>query len=53
MHDQGLYKKMTVKKLLMTLSKLRVQEINGTRILFPQTLEQKGIYKAFSVDEPV
>jgi len=53
MHDQGLYKKMTVKKLLMTLSKLRVQEINGTRILFPLTREQKGIYKAFSVDEPV
>jgi len=53
MHDQGLYKKMTMKKLLMTLSKLRVQEINGTRILFPLTREQKGIYKAFGVDEPV
>ena len=32
MHDQGLYHKMTMKKLLMTLSKLRVQEINGTRM---------------------
>ena len=53
MHDQGLYHKMTMKKLLMTLSKLRVQEINGTRILFPLTKEQKGIYKAFGVDEPV
>jgi transposase len=53
MQDQGLYKIMTMQKLLMTLSKLRVQEINGTRILFPLTLEQKSIYKAFSVDEPV
>ena len=53
MLDHGLYKKMTMKKLLMTLSKLRVQEINGTRILFPLTKEQKGIYKAFGVDEPV
>ena len=53
MLDQGLYKKMTLKKLLMTLSKLRVQVINGTRILFPLTKEQKNIYKAFGVDEPV
>ena len=53
MLDNGLYKKMTMKKLLMTLSKLRVQEINGTRILFPLTKEQKDIYKAFNVAEPV
>ena len=53
MLEQGLYKKMTLKKLLMILSKLRVQVINGTRILFPLTKEQKNIYKAFSMDEPV
>ena len=53
MLDNGLYKKMTMKKLLMTLSKLRVQEINGTRILFPLTKEQKDIYKAFNVADPV
>jgi transposase len=53
MLDQELYKKMTTKKLLVTLSKLRVQKINGTRILFPLTKEQKSIYKAFGVEEPV
>lgn len=53
MLDNGLYKKMTMKKMLMTLSKLRVQEINGTRILFPLTKEQKDIYKAFNVSEPM
>jgi transposase len=53
MFDYGLYKIMTMKKLLITLSKLRVQEINGTRILFPLTKDQKVIYKAFGVDEPV
>jgi hypothetical protein len=53
MLDQALYKKMTLKKLLMTLAKLRVQTINGTRILFPLTKEQKNIFKAFGVDEPI
>ena len=53
MMDNGLYRQMTMKKLLMTLSKLRIQEINGTRILFPLTKLQKDIYKAFSVEEPV
>lgn len=53
MLDQGLYKKMTMKKLIMVLSKLRVQMINGQRILFPLTREQKLIYKAFAVNEPV
>ncbi len=40
---------MTMKKLLLTLSKLRVQHINGQRILFPLTKEQKAVYKAFAV----
>ena len=53
MMDNGLYRQMTMKKLLMTLSKLRIQVINGTRILFPLTKLQKDVYKAFSVDEPV
>jgi transposase len=53
MLQSGLYRKMTMKKLLMTLSKLRVQEIHGTRILFPLTKEQKMIYKAFRVEEPL
>ncbi|MDR3600468.1 MAG: hypothetical protein P4L49_08330 [Desulfosporosinus sp.] len=42
-----------MKKLLISLSKLRLQTINGTRILFPLTKDQKTIYKALNVDEPV
>jgi transposase len=53
MLEKELYKKMTMKKLLMTLSKLRVQVVNGTRIIFPLTKEQKVIYKAFKIKEPV
>ena len=53
MLQKDLYKKMTMKKMLMVLSKLRIQEINGTRILFPLTKNQKAIYKAFGIDEPV
>ena len=53
MSDKALYKKMTIKKMLMSLSKLKEQNINGSRILFPLTKEQKIIYNAFSVIEPV
>jgi transposase len=53
MLDQNLYKNMTMKSLLMTLSKLRVQHINDVRILFPLTKQQKSIFKAFGVDQPV
>ncbi|RIV18569.1 hypothetical protein D2Q93_13870 [Alicyclobacillaceae bacterium I2511] len=53
MLDQGLYKGMTMKKLLLILSKLRVQHMNGQHILFPLTKEQKAIYKAFAIKEPV
>ncbi|KJS46730.1 MAG: hypothetical protein VR66_23765, partial [Peptococcaceae bacterium BRH_c23] len=53
MLEKELYKRMTMKKLLISLSKLRLQIINGTRILFPLTKDQKAIYKAFNVDEPV
>ena len=53
MLEKDLYKKMTMKKLLMVLSKLRVQIVNGTRILFPLTKEQRVIYKAFKIQEPM
>ena len=53
MLHQNLYQRMTLKKLLLTLAKLRVQHIRGHRILFPLTKEQKAIYKAFGVKEPV
>lgn len=53
MSDKDLYRQMTMKKLIMTLAKLRVQEINGHRILFPLTKEQKEIFKVFNLTEPV
>ena len=49
----GLYKTMTMKKLINTLEKLRVQYLGGTRILFPVTKEQKDIYVAFGFKEPL
>ena len=53
MLDQNLYKQMTLKKLLLTLAKLRVQHIHGHRILFTLTGEQKAIYKALGVKQPM
>lgn len=53
MSGKALYKKMTIKKMIMTLSKLKIQNINGSAIMFPLTKEQKIIYNAFSVNEPV
>jgi hypothetical protein len=42
-----------MKKLLLTLAKLRLQIVNGERILFPVTKEQRTIYEAFGISEPV
>lgn len=53
MSDKKLYSTMTMKKMILTLSKLRVQNINGYRILFPLTKDQKDIYKAFDIIQPV
>jgi transposase len=53
MMDQKLYGKMTMKKLILTLSKLRLQTVNGVRILFPLTKEQRLIFDAFHVEYPV
>jgi len=53
MSDESMYKKMTLKQLLHVLSRHRIQQINGTRIIYPATKEQRNIYKAFNVEEPV
>jgi transposase len=53
MMDKGLYRNMTMQKLLKTLDKLRVQRINGKSILFPVTKEQKEIFKTFGLQIPV
>ncbi|TWI62455.1 hypothetical protein LZ24_03048 [Desulfobotulus alkaliphilus] len=52
MVQEKLYCKMTMKELILTLSKLRIQEIKGVRILFPLTKLQKTIFKAFGAKEP-
>ena len=53
MSDKMLYRKMTMKKLVLTLSKLKLQVVKGVRVLFPVTKEQREIYKAFNILEPL
>ena len=52
MSSKDIYRYMTMKSLIKTLEKLRVQYINGSRILFPLTKQQKDIYDAFDLDYP-
>ncbi len=49
-HD--LYKNYTMKDMLNLLAKLRIQDINGRRILYPISKEQRMIYEAFEVELP-
>jgi transposase len=53
MQDGMLYREMTMKKLILTLSKLKLQIVNGVRVLFPVTKTQREIYEAFGIKEPV
>jgi transposase len=53
MADKKLYSKMTMRKLILTLSRLKLQMVNGVRVMFPATKEQKGIYEAFEIELPV
>lgn len=53
MSEADLYSSMSLKKLIKTLERLRVQHIKGNRILFPVTAIQKKIMKAFGVIQPV
>lgn len=52
MDRHGLYKNYTMKELLNLLAKLRVQDINGRRILYPVSKEQRIVYEAFDVEPP-
>lgn len=47
-----MYRDMSMKDVLLTLKKLRVQRIAGESILFPVTMEQRSIYNAFSIKPP-
>jgi len=53
MVDKQLYGRMTMKKLILTLSRLKLQVVNGVRVLFPVTKEQRDIYGAFGVQVPM
>jgi transposase len=53
MMNKGLYETMTMKQLIRTLSKHRVQMIGGERVVYPVTKTQKDIYDAFQVSAPV
>jgi transposase len=53
MLDKQLYSQMTLRKLVLTLSKLKIQTINGTVILSPLTKDIRGIYAAFGLPLPV
>ena len=53
MAEKKLYSKMTMKKLIITLSKIKLQMVKGTRILYPVTKEQRGIYEAFDMQVPL
>jgi len=46
MMDKNMYKKLTMRKLILTLSKVKVQFIEDVRILSPLTKQQRGIFKA-------
>jgi len=52
MKEKDLYRKMTMEKMFITLSKLKKVAINGLHILRPITKEQKDIFSAFSIPIP-
>jgi transposase len=53
MLDKEIYNKMTMKKMIKTLDKLKIQYINGDRILYPVTKAQKEIFEAFKLEQPL
>jgi len=53
MMDNDMYGKMTMKKMIRTLARHRVQNIGGERIIYPVTKTQRDIYTVFGVQVPV
>jgi len=53
MASNDMYEYTTLAKMLKTLERLRVQYVNGDRILFPLTAEQKDIFKKFGISAPL
>ena len=52
MVENDLYKNYTMREALNVIAKLRVQDINDKRILYPITKEQRLIYEAFGLALP-
>jgi transposase len=53
MMEHGFYRKMTLKKLIRTMAKQRVQTIGNERVLYPATKLQRDIYDAFALPPPL
>jgi transposase len=53
MVDKKLYSRMTMRKLILTLSKLKLQIVKGVRIVSPLTKEQRDIYDAYNIQYPL
>jgi transposase len=52
MKEKGLYRKMTMEKMFITLAKLKKVTVNGQGILRPLTKEQRDIFIAFAIPRP-
>ena len=53
MVDKELYRTMTMRKMIKIMDTLRVQYINGKRIVYPPTKMHKAIFAAFGLDAPM
>ena len=53
MKEKGLYRKMTMEKMFLTLAKLKKVTVNGQDILRPLTKEQRDIFIAFGIPRPL
>jgi transposase len=49
---KGLYKHMSIQKMIKLLDKQKIQEINDSKIIFPATKEQEEIFKSFGIKPP-
>jgi transposase len=53
MSANKMYEHTSLKKVIKSLERLRVQYVNGHRILYPLTSEHKAIFKAFRLPHPL
>jgi hypothetical protein len=48
-----MYRSYTMRELLKTVNKLRIQDVKGQSIINPVTKEQRLIYEVFELNLPV